>query len=477
MKQLLLFLVVVFLKANTAWAQCAPTVTISGNYTTTYTGSNSWIASSGSTTIPSGSNVTLDANPLTNGFVDLNPGFETQSNATFLAIVQTPCAAVPTTQIQSSQCGMALPTLTTTLLANWFTGAQEYRFRITQLDMMTNLPIGTPLFKDRPINNIALSNVPGIIYNAKYKIEIDVKLAGVWQNTYGPACTVTTPNPVSTIGLQCGTTLTAMSQWITATFVPNVAVYRFKITELDSSLFPVGTPKITDQMANKFNMTQLTGILYGTTYRVEVALQNTDGTFLQYNTACNISTQTHPITQLQQCSGLTASNGNQYIYCNVVSGATQYRFRLYDGITYTTPYSTTMNKFKLNNFIGLSPNTAYNVEIAVKMPTEPNFGPYGPICTINSSAVLRMIAPAVVEFKAVAYPNPFASSFLLDVKTASESKIQVRIFDMLGRIIEDKMLENAALSVLEIGTAYPSGVYNIIVTQDENYNSLRVIKK
>ncbi len=72
-------------------AQCPSTVTISGLYATTYTGSNTWIASSGSTTIPTGANVTLDANPTTNGYVLLDVGFETQPNATFLAIVQTSC--------------------------------------------------------------------------------------------------------------------------------------------------------------------------------------------------------------------------------------------------------------------------------------------------------------------------------------------------------------------------------------------------
>ena len=75
-----------------SWAQCPATVTITGTYPTTYTGSNSWIASSGTTIIPSAANVTLDANPLTNGYVLLDVGFETQPNATFLAVVQTPCS-------------------------------------------------------------------------------------------------------------------------------------------------------------------------------------------------------------------------------------------------------------------------------------------------------------------------------------------------------------------------------------------------
>ncbi len=480
MKKILIFSLLVLISCEFGWAQCSPTVTITGVYTTTYTGSNSWIASSGITIIPTGANVTLDANPATNGYVLLDTGFETQPNSTFLAVVQTPCAANITTQIQSSQCGSALPTLATTILCNWYTGASDYRFRITQVDMITNLPIAPPLFKDRNINNIALCNVPGIIYNAKYSIDIDVKVGGVWLNTYGPPCTVTTPNPVSTIGAQCGTTLTAMNQWINTTYVPYVNWYRFRITELDGSLLPVGVPKITTQNINKFRMTQLTGILYGTTYSVEVALENLDGTYLPYNVACNITTPPYPTTQLipSQCSGFAVANGSQFIYCNTVSGASNYRFRLYDGVTYTTPYTNSLNKFKLNNFVGLLPSTTYTVEVAVKMTSEPGFGPYGSMCTIISPAVFRTdVTYNTTLFKAIAYPNPFVSSFLLDVKTSSESKIQIRVYDMLGRILEDKTVENKDVSFLEIGTDYPSGVYNVIVTQDDNYNTLRVIKK
>lgn len=92
MKKIFTLFLLVLYGHNSSWAQCPATVTISGAYATTYTGSNSWIASSGTTTIPTTANVTLDANPLTNGYVLLDVGFETQPNATFLAIVVTPCS-------------------------------------------------------------------------------------------------------------------------------------------------------------------------------------------------------------------------------------------------------------------------------------------------------------------------------------------------------------------------------------------------
>jgi Secretion system C-terminal sorting domain len=97
MKKTFLIPILLLLWYN-SWAQCPATVTISGVYTTTYTGSNSWIATSGVTTIPTGADVTLDANPLTNGYVLLDTGFETLPNATFLAVVVTPCSLLGTSQ-------------------------------------------------------------------------------------------------------------------------------------------------------------------------------------------------------------------------------------------------------------------------------------------------------------------------------------------------------------------------------------------
>jgi hypothetical protein len=80
------------------WAQCPADILITGAYSTAYTNSHTWIASNGSTTIAAGADVTLDANPLTNGYVFLDVGFETQPNSVFLAVVQTPCSLLGISQ-------------------------------------------------------------------------------------------------------------------------------------------------------------------------------------------------------------------------------------------------------------------------------------------------------------------------------------------------------------------------------------------
>jgi hypothetical protein len=386
--------------------------------------------------------------------------------------------------LPAGTCGTTLAGWFSTVTANWTNFAQGYRFRITKVDMNTNLPIAAPVIIDRPVNNISLANVPGTTYNSRYMFEIAVRFNNVWQPFFGAPCYLNTPNPVSTIGSQCGSTLTAMNQWINAAAVSSVTAYRFRVTRVIAGV-PTGASQETTQAGNKFNMTQLSGILYASAYRVEVSLRNTDGTFLPYGTPCDINTPTYPTTQVRsvQCNNYQVTSNSELIIADAVTGATTYRFRVYNGVDYDTFYDNNSNRFTLNNFPGLVPNgEIYSVQVAVKLPSEPDFGPYSKACTFKTPMQARAIASdiqleVVNVFEALAYPNPFAENFKLDVKTNSESNIQVRVYDMIGKLVEDKMINASDIQNFELGNQYPSGVYNVIVSQESNTKTLRVIKR
>ncbi|UPT71148.1 MAG: T9SS type A sorting domain-containing protein [Flavobacterium sp. JAD_PAG50586_2] len=85
-----------------------------------------------------------------------------------------------------------------------------------------------------------------------------------------------------------------------------------------------------------------------------------------------------------------------------------------------------------------------------------------------ASAFLRSVA---------AYPNPYSGTFKLKVITNSSSDIQVKVYDMLGRLIEQQESSSEQISQMEMGNSYPSGIYNVVVTQENNAKSLRVIKE
>jgi hypothetical protein len=48
---------------------------------------------------------------------------------------------------------------------------------------------------------------------------------------------------------------------------------------------------------------------------------------------------------------------------------------------------------------------------------------------------------------------------------------------MTGKLIDKTEVTPSAVNDLQLGTNYPTGVYNVIVSQGENVKTLRVIKR
>jgi hypothetical protein len=113
--------------------------------------------------------------------------------------------------------------------------------------------------------------------------------------------------------------------------------------------------------------------------------------------------------------------------------------------------------------------------------TKGHFSNYGDACEITSpgaAARFDEVAPkAENAFAAIAYPNPFADNFSIDVTTSLTETITVNMYDMTGRLLETREVAPSEVKALELGDRYPSGVYNVIVTQGENVKTLRVIKR
>ena len=86
-------------------------------------------------------------------------------------------------------------------------------------------------------------------------------------------------------------------------------------------------------------------------------------------------------------------------------------------------------------------------------------------------------SPSVAAFEVKAYPNPYTSAFQLDFTTSSENRVEIKVYDMIGKLIETRQFSTAEMNNQEVGNNYPSGIYNVIVTQGENMKTLRVIKR
>ena len=93
---------------------------------------------------------------------------------------------------------------------------------------------------------------------------------------------------------------------------------------------------------------------------------------------------------------------------------------------------------------------------------------------VADAIVVSSVASA---FNVVAYPNPYNETFNLSLSTSSEDKVGVVVYDMTGRLLERREVRPSDIVEQQIGARYPSGVYNVVVTQGSDVKTLRVIKR
>jgi hypothetical protein len=197
----------------------------------------------------------------------------------------------------------------------------------------------------------------------------------------------------------------------------------------------------------------------------------------EYGPACSITTPATPGTSrvIQPTCGSSISSFWTTIFAQQVQGAQGYKFVVTDGAQ-TREFATPNPRFALRNLGTVLPSTAYTIRVDVLYNSSYVQGTV--LCTISTTAgASRNTASALDIYEVKAYPNPYADTFKLDLNTSSEGQVGVRVYDMLGREVESREASVDNITNLEIGSRYPSGVYNIIVTQGDNVKTLRVIKR
>lgn len=393
-------------------------------------------------------------------------GIDNDCNGVIDNIGQPGGCILITTNVVSPTCNTVINNFSVTVLANFISGAQGYRFRIK--NVVTNVVI----IADRPVNSFALVNYPGITLATPYLVDVALRLNNVWQPYYGAPCTVTTPSPVTTLTSQCGTILTSMTQFVFCNFIQDITGYRYRVTNTVTN-----EVQILDLGLNRFFFNQVPNRTYGTLYLVEIALRNTNGTYLPYGSGCTISTPPFPTTTIRpsQCN-YTALSFTENIVANTVSFATAYRFKIFNtSLGYNQTVDRTLTSFNLLLFPGILSGTTYSVQVAVRV--DGVFGPFGAICSLTTPGVTRDADSFTDQFSVVLYPNPFLENFLLHVKTSSVEALEIKVYDMLGKQIENRNIAVSEIENLQIGSNYPSGIFNVIVSQEGNTQTLRVIKR
>ncbi len=378
-----------------------------------------------------------------------------------------------TTVLQGAQCNTTLAVIDTQVTANLVAGAQGYRWRITTMSGPT---AGQVQFIDTALRTMKITQLANYAFNTVYKIEVAVLFSGFWQPFTSSGCTITTPAATTQLSV-CGQTMTAMNDVVYANIVPFCTGYRFRITDPAAP----SNMQIIDRPIREFRMNLVTNftVRYGKTYTVEAAIRNTDGSYLPYGPACSLNTPVFPTTSLQdaQCSDYAVPTNATQIYAVSYAGAIGYVFSLTGpGMTAGQEIVKSTRTFCLNDFIGVIPGASYNVKVRLIFNTGDLPGPYGKTCTIVAPGLSRTVQTKTV-FDAAGYPNPFAENFHIEVVTPEKETVAVKIYDMAGRLLESSEIETSEIKSVNLGTRYPSGVYNVIVSQGDNVKTLRMIKR
>jgi hypothetical protein len=164
-------------------------------------------------------------------------------------------------------------------------------------------------------------------------------------------------------------------------------------------------------------------------------------------------------------------------------GTIQWQF--YNAGTSTTAVSaTTANSFTWTDIDGATSSvlaassaTTGNVWFRVKMTSGPCSVVYStPVNVWFKSCTTREEAPITI-FTVKGYPNPYSTNFTLSLDTPSDSMVYVSVFDMTGKLIENREVMPSVLEDLQLGSDWSTGVYNVIVAQDNQVKTIRMIKK
>ena len=379
-----------------------------------------------------------------------------------------------TTPLQSVSCGSTLSTMGSLIYANINNTATGYRFKVV------NNTTGATQTIDRSFHWFALNMLADYQYATTYTISVELQRAGIWLGYYGSSCDVSSPAVLSSTGAlqvnpsQCGATLPSIGTVIATTPLSGATGYRFRVTDVTPGATGANLVQVRDRSYHWFTLPMLSRFNYGSTYMIEVAVKTTAG-YSAYGSACTVTTPSAPT--LVQCGQVILANST-VVRTTPLNSVTQYRFQL----TKVSDQSAVLFDRNLNwftfrtNVPGYTPNAEYSVRIAVM--TAGTWSAFGDACIITSpAAIARVNDVAANEFTVEAYPNPFTDSFKLNVTTANDENVEYKVYDMLGKLIETKQVSETDVNMQELGTNYPAGVYNIIVTQGEVSKTLRVIKR
>jgi hypothetical protein len=300
----------------------------------------------------------------------------------------------------------------------------------------------------------------------------------------------------------CGTTLQTMSSPVKTTLTAGATQYNWIVRNTITN--EVATFSTTPEYFYFYNITGVSSSFYdyGVSYLVSVA-PIVAGAGL-FSSPCTVITPKLVINNFQStiCGG-TFGVKKPKIEANILGGLafSNYRWvitRTSDLVSRTiftiSPFfflsgtaadnSSNLIAGSTGNLVGgfVLPNTEYCITVQkVFNFSTSSFGVASNICCYRTwTQVFTKFDDAIhpdFDFDATVAPNPFSNNFTINIQSPSSENITIKVYDMIGKLVDEQTLESINTSDYQLGKAYATGVYNIVVSQGENRKVLRVVKR
>ncbi len=400
---------------------------------------------------------------ITYTYTDIN-GFSNFASTT-IDVEASYC--VTTTSLKPVSCGATGLSIGNYIYCEPVYGATDYEFSIN------NVSLGYSQTKVRATyTSINLSSFTGLKYGQTYNVKVRAKVGGIWGG-FGTSCPITLMAFPSTqlTTASCGATGLSISSYIYCNPIAGASDYEFTINNTSLGYSQVRTRVLYSSA----NLNQYSGLLYGQTYDVSVRAK-VSGAWGPVGSSCPITLMAFPSTQLTTAScGAVALTISSFIYCNTISGASDYEFTISNS---SLGYSQVRNRalysaIKLTSYSGLIAGTTYDVIVRAKVSGV--WGPTGTVCPITMGSTIGLLSQYSEETKQMEveisefgnteiklYPNPINISNQLNVELANPQSLTITISDIMGKRIFEKFYSEVnsidiPLSELQID----AGIYNL----------------
>jgi hypothetical protein len=139
-------------------------------------------------------------------------------------------------------------------------------------------------------------------------------------------------------------------------------------------------------------------------------------------------------------------------------------------------YEVAAYNFKLSQTgVAVLYDTNYAIRVAAKINGV--WGNYGASCTITTPSAPAPARLKAKTFEISAYPNPFDTAFNLSLETPNKEDVTIAVYDMMGKLVETHQVNPMEVANLQIGNNFAAGIYNVIVSQANEMQAIRLIRK